>query len=76
MAHDADVKLTLRQTEVLACLKGCGVMRTGCDGSVLESLRKKRLVIQHCNAAGGAAVYYTWTLSSDGKRLLQHPVNV
>lgn len=70
------MKLTLRQVEVLAHLKECGVIRSGYDGSVLESLRKKGLVFQHSNAGGGSAVYYTWTLSPSGKEFIKLPVAV
>lgn len=68
--------LTLRQFEVLGALKRSGVVYTGCDGSVLESLRKKGLVLQHFNAGGGTAVYYTWTLSQEGRRLLDGKVTI
>ncbi len=68
--------ITLRQAEVLAHIKECGVVGSGFNGSVLESLRKKGLVIKHFNAGGGAAVYYTWTLSNDGKSLLAQTVRI
>lgn len=71
---DKGMKITLRQAEVLGHLKHSKVVYTGCDGSVLESLRKKGLVLQHFNAGGGTAIYYTWTLTQEGRRLLDEPM--
>jgi DNA-binding PadR family transcriptional regulator len=60
------VKLTTRQIEVLLSLSQFTVAGSGTDGSVLHSLARKGLVIQHHNSAPGY-VYYTWTLSAAGK---------
>jgi hypothetical protein len=50
-------KLTPRQVEILTFLKAARVIGTGSDGSILESLRRKGLVVKHYNAGGGTSVY-------------------
>ena len=56
------MKLTLRQFEVLQNVKRSGVVSSGSDGSVLEALEKKDLVIRN-SFSQGQNVYYHWSLA-------------
>ena len=59
--------LTERQKDVLEYVRSSKVVSSGSNGSVLRALAKRGLVDQHHNSAPGY-VYYTWTLSEEGKK--------
>jgi len=61
--------LTARQREVLTHVNHFSVVSTDGDGSVLEALEAKGLVIR-CHNAAPSGTYYTWVPSAKGKSLL------
>ena len=65
------MKITPRQAEIMVYLKECGALRSGSEGSIFRALKRKGLVLQHFNRGGGNSIYYTWTLSRDGREFLE-----